>query len=382
MPRRVAAPQCEARFPSGDPHGMDAGPCRGILAKWGPEPTPFAAAESATREVALTADVPIGALGVPIRLGDGTSYGMFCCGLGPHPSMDDRDRQILEAFAEFAAYEIDRESEVLRAAADTLGEIEAVLARAGPRIVYQPICDVAAPNKVVGYEALSRFDGDARRGPDVWFAQADEVDRRIDLELAAITRALRVLDTLPCDLFLTLNAAPGTAVSPRLARCLAAAPVERIMLEITEQVRVDDYDALIANLAPLRRAGLRVAIDDAGAGYSGLKHMLTLQPDFLKLDASVTRDIHADTVRQALVAALVGFAREIGSTVVAEGIESAVELATLARLGVGLAQGYHLGRPAPLHHARARNALRPALSGPAAGVGATSSMSAALYNLL
>lgn len=120
------------------------------------------------------------------------------------------------------------------------------------------------------------------------------------------------------------------------------------MLEITEQVAVDDYDALIANLAPLRRAGMRLAIDDAGAGYSGLKHIFTLRPDFLKLDTCLTRGIDADPVRQALVAAMVGFAGATGSIVVAEGIETAAELAALATLGVGLAQGYHLGRPAAL----------------------------------
>jgi EAL domain-containing protein (putative c-di-GMP-specific phosphodiesterase class I) len=105
---------------------------------------------------------------------------------------------------------------------------------------------------------------------------------------------------------------------------------------------------LLAELAPLRALGLRVAIDDAGAGYSGLRHILAVEPDTVKLDISLTRGIDQDRKRRALASALIAFAREINVGMIAEGVETAAELKTLTELGVGHAQGFFLGRPMPL----------------------------------
>lgn len=216
--RRVDAPRFEPLLHLGDPRGTEATYCAQILAGTVPELVPDTAAEPSVQAIPITASIPIGAhAGVPIRLADGTAYGMLCCfSLAPNPSLNARDLQMLKSFAEFTAFKIERENAALRAAADRLAAIEGVLAGAGPRIVYQPICTVAAPHAAVGYEALSRFDGDGR-APDVWFAQAAEVDRRVELELAAIARAVGGLAAMPHDLFLTLNAASSTAVSPLLA---------------------------------------------------------------------------------------------------------------------------------------------------------------------
>lgn len=121
--------------------------------------------------------------------------------------------------------------------------------------------------------------------------------------------------------------------------------LSRITLEITEHAIIEDYTALTNALAPLRQQGMRLAVDDAGAGYSSMKHILQLQPDLIKLDMSLTRGIHQDRNRRALAKGLVGFAHEIGSQVVAEGVETAEELATLRDLQVDYAQGYLLGKP-------------------------------------
>lgn len=127
---------------------------------------------------------------------------------------------------------------------------------------------------------------------------------------------------------------------------LTAVPVHRIVVEITEHAPIEDYDTLNQALRPLRRDGLRVAIDDAGAGYASMRHILSVVPDFLKLDLSLVRGIDRDLPRQALAAALAAFAYTTDALVVAEGIETATELATLERLGIHYGQGYHLARPA------------------------------------
>ena len=134
------------------------------------------------------------------------------------------------------------------------------------------------------------------------------------------------------------------AASPQLAGLRRAVPHHRIVAELTEHTRVDDYRGLLDALAPLRRQGLRIAVDDAGAGYAGLRHVLRLEPDLIKLDLELIRDIHTDPAKRALVT----FAADTSAILVAEGIETADELATLRALGVPYGQGYHLARPGPL----------------------------------
>ena len=120
------------------------------------------------------------------------------------------------------------------------------------------------------------------------------------------------------------------------------------MLEVTEHALVEDYERLADVLGPLRSKGLRLAVDDAGAGYASFRHILKLKPDVIKLDSSLIRNVDSDTGCRALAAALIRFAEETACKVVAEGVETEAELAMLRRLQVNKAQGYLLGRPAPL----------------------------------
>jgi len=213
-------------------------------------------------------------------------------------------------------------------------------------MVFQVIADLTT-GAVVGAEALARFACEPRRRPDEWFAEAGVVGRATDLELAAIEAALRQIDCLPSGAFMSVNASPMTAVAPELEVLLAGHPADRVVLELTEQARVDDYDALLSALGRLRRHGVRIAVDDTGAGYAGFQHLLRLRPDILKLDTMLTRGIDDDPVRRSLAAALVTFATEIGGVIVAEGIEIPEELSTLRRIGIPWGQGYHLARPGP-----------------------------------
>lgn len=214
-------------------------------------------------------------------------------------------------------------------------------------MVFQPIADLRS-GATVGVEALARFDCEPRRPPNEWFAEAAVIGRGTELELAAVHAALSQLDKLPPDLFMSINVSPETATAPELARILRTVPGGRVVLELTEHTRIADYDALLKAFEPLRLHGVRIAVDDAGAGYSSFHHVLRVHPDMLKLDTALTRGIHDDPARRALGTALVTFARELDATVIAEGIETPEELTTLQDLGIGWGQGYHLSRPGRL----------------------------------
>ncbi|HEU4810713.1 MAG TPA: EAL domain-containing protein [Nocardioides sp.] len=225
--------------------------------------------------------------------------------------------------------------------------IDQALAPGGLAMVFQPVADLAT-GEMVGVEALARFNVEPHRPPDEWFDEAERVGRGAELELAAIAAALDRFGELPAHAFLAVNASPTTAAMPELAALLARYPADRIVLELTEHTKVDDYDGLLAALDRLRERGTRIAVDDTGAGYAGLQHLLRIRPHVLKLDTALTHGIDADPVRRSLAAALVTFASETDATIIAEGIETAEELATLQRLGIPWGQGFHLARPADL----------------------------------
>ncbi len=225
--------------------------------------------------------------------------------------------------------------------------IDLALAPGSLTMVFQPVADLATGD-VVGAEALARFACEPHRPPNEWFAEADDIGRGTELELVAIAAALDQLHQLPPATFLAVNASPATFITPELDALLAQHPAERVVLELTEHTRVDDYSTLLAALDRLRRRGVRIAVDDTGAGYASFQHLLRLRPHILKLDITLTRGIDADPVRRALAAALVTFATEIGATIIAEGIEITGELTTLQHLGIPWGQGYHLARPGAL----------------------------------
>ena len=211
-------------------------------------------------------------------------------------------------------------------------------------MAYQPIFDLQ-DGHVVGLEALARFRSPPDRSTDTWLAEAEAVGRLLELELACLRTALRDLERLPQDAYLSLNVSPATAVAPELHDVLDGLPPERLVLEMTEHARVDDYPALKAALGGFRERGIRLAIDDAGAGFASLRHIVLLHPDLIKLDMTLTRDVHVDETRRALVVALVAFGSQIGASVIAEGVETAEQLATLRQAGVQFGQGFHLARP-------------------------------------
>ena len=173
------------------------------------------------------------------------------------------------------------------------------------------------------------------------------------LELLAVREALKGMPALPDGCYLSLNVSPNALLSGEILDLLLDCPARSVVLEITEHARITDYDAFLAALAPLREYGIRIAVDDAGAGYASFQHILELSADIIKLDISLIRNIHADTARRALAAALIKFAEVTGTKVIAEGVETETELAELRRLGVEKVQGFYIGRPMPLSRTRA-----------------------------
>jgi EAL domain-containing protein (putative c-di-GMP-specific phosphodiesterase class I) len=207
---------------------------------------------------------------------------------------------------------------------------------------FQPIVELAT-GTTVGYEALTRFaDG---RPPAHRFAAAARLGIGHHVELAAAQAAVDAGRRLTQDGWLAVNVSPSLITSGRLSGTFVSAD-RPVILEVTEQERIDDYRAVQAAVSTV--AGVvGLSVDDAGSGFASLQHVLALRPQFVKLDRNWIRDLAADPARRALVAGLVHFALEIECTLIAEGVESPAERAELTHLGVPLAQGFLFARPAP-----------------------------------
>jgi EAL domain-containing protein (putative c-di-GMP-specific phosphodiesterase class I) len=303
-----------------------------------------------TADLPLTREAGIGAyVGAPIRLWDGTLYGTLCClSRSAEPSLNERDARFLNVLAEIVADHIDRGQLEGEKRKLEWSRVRAVLDRDEIDIEFQPVFDLA-DCRIVSLEALARFWTEPMRSPSAWFAEAAEVGLGVELELAAIRSALQRLDDFPPEVALALNVSPTTALDRRFSELLLDV-AERVVIEITEHAQVDDYDELQRALAPLRQRGAQVAIDDVGAGFANLRHILRLAPDIVKLDLSLTQEISRDPAREALATSLVGFAEGVGASIVAEGISSDEDLSLLRALGVAYGQGFYLARPSSLLH--------------------------------
>lgn len=236
---------------------------------------------------------------------------------------------------------------------DRVARIRCAIEQCALSIVWQPIVQLPS-HAVMGFEALSRFPGVPRRPPNEWFAEAATVGLGIELELCAIRKALAALHLLPGRPHVAINASPETLMSEEFGAMVGGAGADRIVVEVTEHAAVANYGALSAAVSALRAMGVRIAIDDAGAGFSSFSHIVRLVPEFIKIDCFLIQNLDLDRTKRALTAALVRFAKEIGADLIAEGVETASQLRVVEDLGVDYAQGFLLGRPQPLAHYTAR----------------------------
>jgi PAS domain S-box-containing protein len=243
----------------------------------------------------------------------------------------------------------------LHATNDAAAAIGSILDQGLFSPVFQPIVEVAT-GTTVGFEALTRFTGGVR--PDIVFERAHRAGLGIELERATLNAALHAARDLPVGAYLTLNMSPAFVTSGEPAGLLKGV-TRSLVIEVTEHEVIEDYAALRAHLAALR-PGVRLAIDDAGAGYASLRHMLELEPEIVKLDIAIIRDVDTDPGRNALVDGMKYFADKRQITLIAEGVETAAELAALREIGIPHAQGFFLSRPAPANvQARAFSLPRP-----------------------
>jgi EAL domain-containing protein (putative c-di-GMP-specific phosphodiesterase class I)/DNA-binding NarL/FixJ family response regulator/GGDEF domain-containing protein len=214
-------------------------------------------------------------------------------------------------------------------------------------MVFQPIVSLA-DNALIGVEALARFTTEERRSPDLWLDEAHTLGLRPELEAALAAAAVEHCPRLEPDTFMTVNLSPEAALSGLLTEALPRDALGQVVVELTDHRQVADYVMLGEALADLRAAGLRVAVDDSGHGLSSLQEVIRLAPDFIKLNRTLTRDVDRDSTRRALVFALSTVAADTGAQVIAEGIETAAELAALRDLRIPYGQGYLIARPQPL----------------------------------
>jgi EAL domain-containing protein (putative c-di-GMP-specific phosphodiesterase class I) len=293
------------------------------------------------------ADLPQirGHVSVPVVLSDGAVYGTFCAfGLTTDPEVFPRDLALMEVLADAAALVIEPQVRLEQRQAAISDRLAPVVAGGGPDVVLQPIVDLCTGARA-GAEALSRFPAEWGRTPDVVFDEAHSIGEGHRLELVALRRAAALLDEVSG--YVSMNVSPQTVVTPMCGELLAALPLDRVVLELSEHDPVHDYAALEAVLAPLRARGMRLAIDDVGAGFSSLRHIVMSYPDVIKMDRSIVSGVDHDPILAKLAQSLVDFAHSFDVSVVAEGVETAAEHAVLQTLGVDGGQGWFFGRPAP-----------------------------------
>ncbi|MEP7054830.1 MAG: EAL domain-containing protein [Actinomycetota bacterium] len=339
------------RMAPGDSEPLEGTLCQLIVDGHLPQAMPDASANPVAAAVPITLDAHLGAyVGVPVTFRDGRIYGTLCSfQTVAEPTLSSRDASVLSVIAKAVSELLEDGRAQQDKREEMLDRITTLVVEGGPTIVYQPIVDTHS-GMLAGAEALSRFPADSGLSTEAWYERAAEVEAEPELELSALRAAVGVLDDF--DGYLSLNLSARTICTPAAQHFLADLPLDRIVLELTEHVHIPDYDSLHSALRPLRAAGMRLAVDDAGAGFASLQHILRLAADMIKLDRSLITALERDPARQALIRALKRFADDTGALVVAEGVETEDELAALRLLDIRYVQGYLLGRPVPFAQLR------------------------------
>lgn len=348
---RAAEGEAEA---SGLPVGMrfpiEDSYCYQLLSGRIPEAIYDAATNPVSCDIPLTRVLGIESyMGVPVLLGDGRPFGTLCCvNFEPNPEACGRDVAFMRFLADLVARQLDSQVQATQQQIQRRARMQAILAAGGPTMVFHPIVEMRT-RRIVGVEALARWDGvGAPLPPDELFRQAWEVGMGPRMELAALDNALWALECLPEDVYLSVNVSPATIVLPGFMGHLAHVRGHRLVLELTEHAAVSGYEELGDALQRVRANGVRVAIDDVGAGYSSLRHVLRIAPDLIKLDMSLVDAIDTDIAKQAMVAGVLAFAQKTHTAVVAEGVESDAQRAALEEAGVRHGQGFLFAMPGPL----------------------------------
>ena len=302
--------------------------------------------EPSARNLAATEQAGIRShVGIPLRMSDGRLFGSLCAaGTAIRPDLDERVLDYARNIARVIARELEEVLENERELDRRLSGIGRMLDTDSFATYLQPIVDIETA-QIVSVEALTRFESDPYRPPNEWFEEAWSVGLGTELELAAARKAASYMAKLDPSVSLAINVSPATILAPEFVDEFAVHG-HRLIVEVTEHDVVEDYQKLLQAIEPLTDVGIKLAVDDVGAGYANLSHILELSPDVVKLDIGLTRDIERDMARHALVAALVTFADRVDARLVAEGVETVEARDVLGTLGVRFGQGYLFARPA------------------------------------
>ncbi len=310
-----------------------------------PELIHDAAATPLARDMEATQRLSVGAhIGVPLVFSDGSVFGSMCCfSRTPDFDLNERNLFVVRVAASVVAELMERHLEHEANRERASDRFRHTIANGDFEICYQPIVALE-DGRLQGLEALARFPDADARPPTAWFDEAREAGQALELELALIRRAVEIFPHLPRDLYLGINVSAATVLSGKLPDALRDADRDRLVIELSEHDAIQDYPALNECLRRIP-GNWQLAVDDVGAGYSSLRHILEVGPDIMKLDMAFVRDVDLRPSRAALVKAIVAFAGECGAQLVAEGIESSEEAAELLRLGVVFGQGFHFAMP-------------------------------------
>lgn len=290
----------------------------------------------------ITQQARIGAyIGVPLWLYDDSLYGTFCClSHAADPTLDGRELRFMSMLGELIVDDLNEERRIQLLRAD----IEQLIETKNVDVAYQPIIDLRT-DECLGLEALARFPSPFPN-PEETFAASADVGLSLELERLLVSEAWDVVDRIGAGQFLAINLTPPALLEfARRANQRDELPLGQLVVEVTEHAAVDSYTELREQVEPVRARGLRLAVDDAGAGYASLRHVLELRPDFVKLDRSLCDGVADDHARRVAVRGLLLLARDLGATVIAEGIEQPRDLTTIRELGIDAAQGYLLAKP-------------------------------------
>lgn len=311
-----------------------------------------------TREYELARNLPVtedlgvrSHFSVPLLRKDGSVHGSLCCfSHRPRPEITERDMEVLRSAATLASDHIESRLELEERQQLADDKLDHVLSSENLFIVHQPILQIAG-RELIGHECLLRFGNCIESSPASLFSDALIAGKSFELEMLAAQQALATLEKAQPSRFISINVSPQTLVSEEFWSLLPDGMNDKLVIEITEQQAIADYDAVKAAIERVKQKSW-VAIDDVGAGFACLRHLVHLEADILKMDREFVEGVCDDPARRALTTALVQFARETEATLIAEGVETMRDLNTLKSLGVEYAQGFLLGRPARPHNAR------------------------------
>lgn len=237
---------------------------------------------------------------------------------------------------------------------NALMTLTSILKYSDIRVVFQPVVSLSDA-EVIGYEALSRGPkGSLLEGPDALFSAAAKFDLVWELEYLCRASALEKAKDIIADKMLFINVDPKIINDPRFQKGYTREMLNRfcvntgnVIFEITEKTAINDYKSFCRILDNYTSQGYRIAIDDTGSGYSGLRTLAETRPNFIKVDMELIRDLDKDSLKQAMLKALYDFSLSTNSKIIAEGIETKAELTTLINIGIPYGQGFYLQKPHP-----------------------------------